>query len=690
MKMKIELLILLMVANCQSMAQEVSGDKASVDVNRLEQLITSEEPSLNASGITQIVELTEDPIDLNHADELELLSLGILNHQQIHGLFNYISRHGKLLSIYEVQAIPEWDLEVIHQLLPYVYVNPFRTHSRSTPFMRRFLQAKNNYLVLRIGNTLEKKAGFKQGERNLSAYAGSGWKWLVKYRASVQKDFSVGLTLEKDAGESFKWDVAKKQFGVDYISWHLLFKNRGRFKQTIIGDYSIQLGQGLLMAAGFNPGKNTTSLIQSKKNHLGILPHTSSVESGFLHGIASTYTIKNFDLTFFASSKNLDASTEFDATGSKSLVKSIQESGLHRTESERSKYKILMENIVGINLSRKNHKGNLHYGISQMYHGFGQDWVNSQSLHRKLEARYQHNLYVQSHAELSLLNATFFGEFVLQLNGGSSLLVGNLVNFTHKIFGALIFRRYSPRYYSRFGSGFGEYNNNSNETGLYWGLQYNPSKYTHVLVYVDAFQHPWLRFSIDRPEMGFEYFFGIRHRLKKATEIRFNYKTEKKSMNLLRGGQKLPTIKSIIKQHFNLNFRYSSHSQINLLANIQFSKTKLGSNTSSGFSISQDVNLKFNNLKLSTRLVLFDTRTFENRHYRYERDVLYTLSIPALSGDGMRYYALFQYKLSRKFDIWLRFARTRYNDRSSIGNGSETIDRPFKSDFKLQMRYSFR
>ena len=51
-----------------------------------------------------------NPIDLNQATEQDLASLYILSNRQVQAFFDYKKRFGELVSVYELQAIPEFDL----------------------------------------------------------------------------------------------------------------------------------------------------------------------------------------------------------------------------------------------------------------------------------------------------------------------------------------------------------------------------------------------------------------------------------------------------------------------------------------------------------------------------------------------------------------------------------------------------
>ncbi len=683
------LFILLSVIFHYTKGQSPESDHRPEEAGSLEKLVVGSESTFNTNDLSQIIDLIENPIDLNKATKEDLQSINQLNNAQIDFFFDYLSRHGKLLSIYELQAIPDWDLTTIQRVIPYVYVDQYRTNSRSSSFFQRFKASKNNYLVLRLGKTLETKTGFKRDDEQARRYAGSSLQWLAKYRASASKDFSLGFTLEKDAGENFTLDKPSNQFGIDYLSWHIQFKNRGRFKDIIIGDYNLQFGQGLLLAAGFNPGKSTINLLQTKRNHLGILPHTSSVEYGFLHGIASTIELKNIQATLFFSHKKIDSEIKFDSATNNLKIYSIKNTGLHRTDIEKAQFKNASETIAGFNLLKKSRSKNFQYGVSAMLQNLEYNSRKSPRLYKRFEKTNNPILFFQSQFDLTLGNVALFGEILSTQPNEASFLLGSFINFSNHFYGTIIYRNYKPGLNSRYGNAFGEFSNNENESGIFWGMQYKASKYTRITTYLDIFKNPWLKFKTDRPGVGFEYVVGLNHNIKGIGDIRLSYKKERKSINYQGINQNLSTISEQLKTNYLIQWRYHTYKLLVFQSNIQFSEVKLREDKSAGFSISQDIIVDMKPFRFSSRIVLFETTGFENRHYRYERDVLYTLSIPALSGNGIRYYGLLQMKIGRNLIFWLKYARTRYFDRDFIGNSAEKINRPYKSDIRFQIKFNF-
>ena len=74
----------------------------------------------------------------------------------------------------------------------------------------------------------------------------------------------------------------KNQKGFDFYSSHLLLENKLGFSKILIGDFQMQIGQGLVFGGGFAPGKGVETINTVKRNTRGILPYTSSLEQNFL------------------------------------------------------------------------------------------------------------------------------------------------------------------------------------------------------------------------------------------------------------------------------------------------------------------------------------------------------------------------------------------------------------------------
>jgi hypothetical protein len=90
--------------------------------------------------------------------------------------------------------------------------------------------------------------------------------------------------------------------------------------------------------------------------------------------------------------------------------------------------------------------------------------------------------------------------------------------------------------------------------------------------------------------------------------------------------------------------------------------------------------------KLNGRIAYFNTEGYDSRIYSYENDLLYSFSIPALYGNGIRSYLNIQHKLSDKFTLWLKLATLFPFARLE---SQQTDDSRTRYEIKIQIRYQF-
>jgi len=199
--------------------------------------------------IDELEYFKEHPINLNKAEASQLDDLPLLNAQQISSLLEYIAKNGKLISIFELQAVPGFDLVLINRLLPYVKVD---NDVREEHFTAKQLFGKGKFmLVTRYRQQLEKSAGYKHSDG--TGYLGKPFGLFARFRYNYGTKLSYGITAEKDAGEQF-FKGSNKQ-GFDYYSGHIFVREIKVLKALALGDFKVRLGQGLIMWSGFGVRK---------------------------------------------------------------------------------------------------------------------------------------------------------------------------------------------------------------------------------------------------------------------------------------------------------------------------------------------------------------------------------------------------------------------------------------------------
>jgi len=236
-----------------SIAQELK--KKDIDLERLiDEIYAIQDLDINYEDLYEnLAQLYSNPLDLNSVNAEQLRSLYILNETQLNEFFKYRNQTNTILSIYELQNIPQFDSKTISKLINFISVND--------PLLRRgnlvspTLSDGNSYFVTRIEKTLEAKKGYLLSTDSANKYLGAPEKIYTRFKSSRTNDYSIGMTLEKDAGEPIVWKPSSRQYGFDFVSFHTQLMNRGRVKNIIIGDYQAQFGQGLTFGGGFGIGK---------------------------------------------------------------------------------------------------------------------------------------------------------------------------------------------------------------------------------------------------------------------------------------------------------------------------------------------------------------------------------------------------------------------------------------------------
>jgi hypothetical protein len=226
-----------------------------------------------------------------------------------------------------------------------------------------------------------------------------------------------------------------------------------------------------------------------------------------------------------------------------------------------------------------------------------------------------------------------------------------------------------------------------NESGMYWGWKYQFTKAYSLSGYVDLFRFPWLRFRGYAPSNGSEWLLRFNYQPSKTVSIFLQAREENKIRNL---SNETTIYQTAIgrKRNYWINLDYAADGRWSFKTRAQFSTYHLAS-TTKGFAIMQDVSLNLGKFSVTTRYALFDTDDDDTPQYVYENDVWLAFSFPAYYGVGTRTYILLQYPLTRKIDLWLRWAHTRYTDRDTIGSGSEWINGNTRNDLKFQARIRF-
>ncbi|UBM60668.1 helix-hairpin-helix domain-containing protein [Marinilongibacter aquaticus] len=611
------------------------------------------------------------PLDINSVSADELKSLNILSDSQIDELLSHREKYGALLSLYELQSIPSFDLQTIASLLPFVQIYP-RT---SLPNLLKMPQeATNHFLIIRTERTLEQAKGFEEGK-----YLGNPYKTYLRYRMQHSKAFSAGFILEKDQGED-NW--------TDYSTFHLQIQDRGKLKNLMLGDFQMQCGQGLILAGGYSAGKGSESIYTTRRSDLGFRPYNSVIEGGFFRGIGATFGLNKIDLSAFVSANTRDASANTQYENNEAFS-SILISGLHRTQSEKDKKGVLQEQNIGVHMKWNFQKGQL--GLTSLFTHFGTKIERNPRPYTRYEFTGNSNAVIGPNFSYTWQNFNFFGEAAYSSSGGIGALGGFVAALSPKWEWALNFRHYDKNFHSFYANSFRESSRTINENGIYTGLKFTPKKGIVWSAFYDKFKFPWLRYLVDAPSQGYDYLLRFSFRTSKKWNFYLQYHREQKEKNKPNNDTPLNFTVHTWRQNLLGQFEFKLNETLKSQTRLQFNTFKYeGLKQSNGLAFIQDIEGRIRKFQWKGRIAYFRTNDYDSRIYAYENDVLYSISFPAYYGHGIRLYLVHKIPIGRKLDFWLKIARTQLFDADKISSGLNEIDQPHKTDLKLQLRYRIK
>jgi Helix-hairpin-helix motif len=636
--------------------------------------------------LQQMVQYLKNPIELNYADAAELTQLRILTPMQVQNFILYRSLAGKLVDLYELQAVPGWDIATIQKLRPYISVS---IQVSAVDAVKRRLKNGEHSVLLRASQVPERSKGYLlDSSTATNFYPGSPQKILLRYKYAYRNLLQYGIVAEKDAGEQFF--KGKQKLGFDFYSAHIFVRKIGVIKSLAIGDFTVNLGQGLTQWQSL-AFKKSVDVINIKREGDVLRPYNSAGEINFHRGLGITLAKKKWQLTVFGSYRNIDANFVPDTSQTQDdFISSLQTSGYHRTKSEADDKGVQRQLAFGGNFSYQYRR--LHLGINGIQYKFKLPLIKSSE---------PYNLYALSGSSFgnfsfdysyTFKNLHLFGEVAFTSNFDKAFINGLLISASSKVDLSLLYRNISKSYQSLYTNAFTENTYPTNEKGFYAGISIRPNNTWQIDAYADFYKFPWLRYRVDAPSTGSDYLIQLNFKPNKQLEIYTRYHGESKALNV----NPLQLTTSPVIQQPKKNWRTQVSYKLNPAITIR-NRTEIvwfdknGPRAEEGFLTYFDFLYKpmLKTFSGGIRLQYFETDGYNSRLYAYENDVLYSFSIPVYYDKGLRYYVNINYDINKKITFWIKWGQTLYKGKTLIGSGLDEINGSAKSEIKLQAQYKF-
>ena len=622
-----------------------------------------------------IYDAAQKPRNLNTVSAEELRNLFVIAEVDINKIISHRERYGAFADINELQAIQGIELSTLKLLSQLTYV--------SDGEIKPLAQIQSNTEVLvKVRRELETRRGFRSLNGDDPVYAGSANYLLLRINHKNDQQLSYNLTLEKDAGESFS-TVSQ---GFDYISGYLHKKDITKhLKSVTLGDYSIRLGEGILLNNGFSFGKSIAT-VNIKAGGYPVKPYTSTIENLAFRGIATQWKVKNLEIMNFVSYRNLDAnqtSDEFEQP----IVSSLQTSGLHRSESEIFDRNAINNLSAGLNVNYRFKSTSI--GINALTHRLEVPLVRSTAEFNRFRFSGENNYGASINYNTTIQGVYIFGEAGISNGGAIAQSHGLITSLNSKLDLALHVRDFDRDFQALYSNTFSETRRSENESGQYIGFEYRPSKPWKINAYADFYKHPWLRFQIDAPSDGTEYLFRAVYNKRRKRTIFWQYRYERQQENSTVASNIDRVVDTQIHRG-RIQLNEIVNSNLELRTRVEGSWFTRESDFETGILAYQDVLYDDSDspLNLAGRFMYFNVSDFDARIWAYESDLRYEFSIPFFSGTGLRYYLRASYRTRAGLILEARLSQTNFIDgRETISSSNNEIIGSTLTQLKVQLRY---
>ena len=645
---------------------------SSYTEQQLENTTETNDADIKDDGLLQQLEYyRKHPININEARTDDLDALHLLSGLQIEQLLSYRRLLGKLVNLYELQAVPGWDIATIRRLLPFVEVTDKKTGSEN---LKGQWKGGDHSFIVRSGQVLEKAAGYTvQPGDSARYYSGSPGKMFFRYKYKYKNSLQWGFLGDKDAGERL----------FDFYSFHLFARLPGWIKTIALGDFTVNMGQGLIQWQSL-AFKKSADVLAIKRQSPVLRPYNSPGEYNFQRGAGITFQKNRWEATLLATSKKIDATPVTDTISGDESFTAFRTSGYHRNASERAAKNSIRQTALGGTINYK--AGRWHAGVNMMRYHF------SLPLNR---ADRPYNLFAFSgHAltnasvdySYTVGNLHLFGEAAADDHLHTAVVQGALLSPDARLDVSLLYRHIDKSYQSLYGNAFTENASPVNESGIYAGIAFRPVVGWQVNGYADLFRFPWLKYRVDAPGAGSDWLVQLTWTPDRETEMYIRYKAEVKPINQSDSNPVTAVVTPVPKQDLRLQYSMALNRQWTLRQRVELNwYDKNGPGAQQGFMAYTDgiYQPASGPWRGAVRLQYFETTGYDARLYAMESDVPYHISVPGFYDKGIRYYINAGWNARKgvrrkahsrlQTQLGLRWAQTIYRDKTVIGTGADAI-----------------
>jgi hypothetical protein len=645
----------------------------SSENNDLQELLDHAESEINIEQLLDLMEqLKTEKILINEADADDLRQLPWLTTADVEAILIHRRSKGPIISLQQLQTII--GKERAATIAPYIR---FEKEPPISPAARAKAVDIEGSLYSRLFRETPARKGILNGN-----YAGENYKLYHRMHFSAPH-LKATFLQEKDIGEP---DVA------DFTSLSISASDLGVVKSALAGNYKLNIAQGLLIGQGryFSKGSDPTGSVRLSSRQL--LPYTSSSESGFLQGAATSLKLAPFEVTLFYSSNHRDAIIN-DA----GVITSFSTSGYHRTELERSRKDNVTETLSGANLLYSYQRGlfsgraggsllNYHYTLpfDELEPSAAQSTLSSATL-------------CSFETDLSLGHASLFAEAAFSSRpDDASWIAGAEYQMLKGLTAVAALRRYGTGYYSPFANAFAERGGDAaNEKGYYLGVNAKLNDRLSVAAYHDLFTFPLLDDHCSYPSDGSDsrLFVTWKQSPLLTWNLQLQHKEREEQSNQGTSSHPLWTALPQITNRVRLDCDMELSRSVHLRSRGEVKKVVkeylAGDERFYGWLLYQQAGYSSGKFTLKGRITVFNTEDFDAALYAYEDDLPLTSSLGMYDGRGKSLFLVATWQALPQLKLAARYERGWYSDREVYSSGNDERATSAPGSFHLGCSLTF-
>ncbi len=678
--LKVVLLIALLSLSTSLYAQ-IDSTEAQVQEDILEALnsLDPSDPNFNPERLTQLLqELAANPVNINEAGKGDLLPVPGIDLRIAKAIVTYRENGKPFESVGELLNVPGIGQATLARIRPYVAISSGLDLSKTLYSNINYWTHNGEFeMFTRYQRELQTEYGYRIPD-SAGGYLGNPIKYYQRFKYE-SAHFSINLTQQKDAGETLTG-----MNGFNFNSWHVALKDNGLLNMLVVGDYSLNFGQGLILWPGRTFGKGRNVIGTGNRSGQGLDPYTSSQESNAFRGVAATMGNK-LQITGFYSARKYSASkVGLDST------RMFQTDGYMQTRNDIEDQNNLKMRVWGGRAQLELPIGFLgvtgYRAIFDKYIYAGDRIADRFEFHGRITSAigFDYRLLVGP--------TIVFGEIGRSKNDAYGFVTGVESPLGESTEITLVYRNYARDFQSILGNGFGEAGGEPhNEKGIYIGLKHMLTDKVTISAYFDQFQSPAPSFGTEQSSRGYDWFGLVEVHL--SSDLQFYIQAENEIEDTAyeitdEFGRQVVRLGEEVRGGIRAQLQYGVNRKVRLRARAEMIRAKQpGEEVSYGYLIFQDIRFTpTEKLTIDARITVFDTESYDSRLYQFENGLLYVLSNQVLYGQGERLYAVVNYEPLQWLEIWTKFGITIFENRRHISSGLSQINGNVQSDVGLQIR----